>query len=64
MNLEAHARETIDRRLTAAGWHVCDASQAHIRAVVCSFRDKLFTKSTPAASRLPTTMIFAFLSEA
>jgi hypothetical protein len=27
---ELHARETIDRLLTAAGWHVCDADKANI----------------------------------
>jgi type I restriction enzyme R subunit len=29
---EQHARETIDRLLTQAGWHVCDAGAAHITA--------------------------------
>ncbi len=29
---EQQARETIDRLLAAAGWHVCDADQANIHA--------------------------------
>jgi len=29
---EQQARETIDRLLTSAGWHVCDAAQANIHA--------------------------------
>jgi type I restriction enzyme R subunit len=32
MSLEAEARENIDKLLTAAGWHVCDASAANIHA--------------------------------
>jgi type I restriction enzyme R subunit len=32
MTPEQHARENIDRLLIAAGWHVCDANQANIRA--------------------------------
>ena len=30
--LEQQAREEIDRLLTAAGWHICDANQANIHA--------------------------------
>lgn len=32
MPLEANARESIDRLLQAAGWHVCDAAAANIHA--------------------------------
>ncbi|MEW5771094.1 MAG: DEAD/DEAH box helicase family protein [Pseudomonadota bacterium] len=32
MNPEAEARENIDKLLTAAGWHVCDAAAANIHA--------------------------------
>ncbi|WP_430231336.1 type I restriction-modification enzyme R subunit C-terminal domain-containing protein [Nitrosomonas communis] len=33
MSLEQHARENIDRLLTAAGWLVCDAEKVNIHAV-------------------------------
>ena len=29
---EEHARQLIDRLLTAAGWHVCDPGEAHLSA--------------------------------
>ncbi len=32
MTLEHEARKNIDQLLNAAGWHVCDASQANLRA--------------------------------
>lgn len=32
MSLEQHARENIDRLLTAAGWLVCDANKVNIHA--------------------------------
>ncbi|MCO6428345.1 hypothetical protein [Nitrosomonas communis] len=32
MSLEQHARENIDRLLTAAGWLVCDADKVNIHA--------------------------------
>jgi len=32
MTLEHEARVSIDQLLTAAGWHICDASRANIRA--------------------------------